>query len=183
MRVRMHNRRLGFGPEPLETRDMLSANGLVSASHLASHAAAAAASQAQYLSSTVAGASLANLACHAQTSLSTTLADPANSSASGTVTYTLSRGSSHGNPTTNLNVSVSGTTANATLNVAIDGVQIGQINTDASGAGSLALSSNPTGNQQALPANFPTDVSADSVITVGTLTGSLASTHVSHETR
>jgi len=158
---------------------MLSGNGLLTASHLASHAAAGAESQTQFVSSLLAGAKLAGH--HLQTSLSATLTDPTNSGAFGTVTYMVSK-ASHGTSNTNFNVNVTGATANSTLNVAIGGVVVGQIATDASGAGSLALASNPTGTQQALPANFPTTISADSVITVGTLTGTLASTRDSHKT-
>ena len=42
------------------------------------------------------------------------------------------------------------------------------------GAGSLVLSSNPTGTEQALPLDFPTNLSPGSTLTVGTLTGTLA---------
>jgi len=160
---------------------MLSANGAASMSHLAAHSAAIAAGQGhvQRVSSPVAGAS-SHVECRAQTSLSATLTDPANSSATGTVTF--SKTSSKGTKATNFNISVSGAAANSTLGVAIDGVVVGQISTDGSGAGSLVLSSNPTGTQQQLPTNFPATVSADSVVTVGSLSGTLASTHVSHKT-
>ncbi len=179
MRTRNLNGRLVFGPESLEARHMLSGNGLVTASHLASHAAAAMQSQTQFVSSVVAGAKLAGQ--HLQTSLSAILTDPANSAASGTVTYMVLK-ASHGTSSTNFNVNVTGAMANSTLNVAIGGVVVGHIATDASGAGSLALASNPTGTQQALPANFPTTISANSAITVGTLTGTLGSARVSHKT-
>ena len=181
MRTCNQNRRFAFGPEYLETRHMLSGNGLITAAHLSTHAVASAASQlqSQFVSSVIAGAKAAGH--HLQTSLSAMLTDATNSSASGTVTFTLSK-ASHGTSTTNFNVDVTGATANSTLNVAIGGVVVGQISTDATGAGSLALASNPTGTQQALPGNFPTSVSANSVVTVGTLTGTLASTRVSHKT-
>jgi hypothetical protein len=148
---------------------------------LASHAATSASSQfpTQFVSSVIAG--LKEAAHHLQTSLSATLTDPTNSSASGLAVYTLSK-ASHGTSLTNFNVSVTGATANSTLDVAIGGTVIGQIKTDANGAGSLALSSNPTSAQQGLPANFPMTVSANSVVTVGTLTGTLATAPVSHKT-
>jgi hypothetical protein len=160
---------------------MLSGNGFVSASHLASHVAASTASQfqTQFVSSVVAGAKIAGH--HLQSSLSATLTDPTNSSASGVVAYTLSK-AAHGTSNTNFNVSVTGATANSTFDVAIGGIVVGHIATDANGAGSLALASSPTGSQQALPMNFPTTVDANSVITVGTLTGTLTSTQLSHKT-
>jgi len=176
MRVRKQSLRFVFGPESLETRDMLSGNGLVSATPLAAHTAAGAANQStsQFVSSVIAGLKASHAGHHLQTSLSATLTDPTNSSVTGTVTYLLSKASHHGTPIANFNVSVSGAAANSTLDVAIGGVTVGQIMTDVNGAGSLALSSNPSGSQQALPANFPTTVSSDSVVTVGTLSGTLA---------
>jgi hypothetical protein len=50
---------------------------------------------------------------------------------------------------------------------------VGQLTTDETGAGSLVLSSDPTGTQELLPAGFPTNVSAGSTVTVGTLSGTL----------
>jgi hypothetical protein len=183
MRVRNQRQNFVFGPEPLESREMLSASGISSISHLAAHSAAIATSQGhvENVSSTVAGASSSHVECHAQTSLSATLADPANSSATGTVTYSLTKTSSKGTNATNFKVSVSGATANSTLDVAINGIVVGQIATDGTGAGSLILSSTPTGTQQQLPTNFPATVSADSIVTVGTLSGTLGSMHVSHK--
>jgi hypothetical protein len=158
---------------------MLSGNGLVTASHLASQAAASAASHfpTQFVSSVIAGAKLGH---HLQTSLSATLTDPADSNATGTVTYAVSR-PFHGMSNTNFNVTVKGATANSTLNVSVGGVVVGQIATDANGAGSLALASHPSGTQQVLPSNFPTTISPDAVVGVGTLSGTLASTHLNHK--
>jgi hypothetical protein len=70
---------------------------------------------------------------------------------------------------------VTGAAANSTLDVAIDETVVGQLTTDNTGAGSLVLSSNPSGTEQALPLDFPTNLSAGSTVTVGTLTGTLAS--------
>ncbi len=106
------------------------------------------------------------------TRLSTTLTDTA-SSATGRAVY--STHTYNGTTTTRFAVRVTGATADTTLDVAIDGTVVGQITTDSNGAGSLVLSSNPkNSNEQPLPADFPTTVTAGSTITVGTLSGTLA---------
>ncbi len=46
------------------------------------------------------------------------------------------------------------------VTIDVGGVDVGQITTGANGSGGLVLSSNPQGNQQALPSNFPTNVAA-----------------------
>ena len=72
-------------------------------------------------------------------------------------------------------VKVHGAAANAMLPVAIDGVVVGQVKTDANGDGSLVFSTNPHGSQVAFPANFPTSLAAGATVTVGTdLSGTLA---------
>ncbi len=76
-------------------------------------------------------------------------------------------------------VQVQGAPANDTLTVTLAGVQVGQITTDANGNGTLSLSSNPQGNQQALPTNFPTSVASGTAVSVAdasslNLTGTLA---------
>jgi len=77
----------------------------------------------------------------------------------------------HGATQTSFTVSVRSAAPSSTLDVAIDGVIVGRIATDANGNGRLSLNSNPrkTGDVQ-LPANFPA-VTAASKITVGTLSG------------
>jgi hypothetical protein len=110
------------------------------------------------------------------TRLSAQLTDSVGS-ATGTTSYTTS--TVDGTTTTKFKVSVTGATASTTYDVAIDGTVVGQLTTDTSGAGSLVLSSNPTGNEQALPANFPTTIAAGSTVTVGTLSGTLATSTAS----
>jgi hypothetical protein len=114
--------------------------------------------------------------CHhssVDTSLSASLTDSdTTSTATGTATYQVDSESGD----TTFSVSVTGATVSSTLDVAIDDIVVGQLTTDETGAGSLALSSNPTSPQQQLPADFPTNLSAGSTVTVGTLTGTLAST-------
>ena len=107
------------------------------------------------------------------TRLTSSLTDSAGS-ATGTVKY-ITGTAADGTAFTKFKVSVAGASASTTLDVAIDGTVVGQITTDTSGNGSLTLSSNPkNSNQQSLPSNFPTTIAAGSTITVGTLTGTLA---------
>jgi len=114
--------------------------------------------------------------CHhssAGTSLEASLTDTdTTSTATGTATYKVD--SETGDTT--FSVSVTGAAASSTLDVAIDDTVIGQLTTDETGAGSLVLSSNPTDTEQALPLDFPTNLSPGSTVIVGTLTGTLAST-------
>lgn len=73
---------------------------------------------------------------------------------------------------TELGISVNSLTPNASLDVIIDGITVGQIVTDADGHGDLDLSSQPHGtNELPLPADFPV-IAAGSTIQIGTeLTG------------
>ncbi len=164
-------RRLGAG-EQLEDRAMLSAHGLGFGASL------------QQFESQFSQSSIAEVASHAiqsaithltsdasHTVLSTQLTD---SSGSGTGTATYSTSTVDGTTVTSFNVSITGATSDTTLDVAIGGTVVGQITTDSSGAGTLSLSSNPTSSQQALPSNFPTTVAAGTAVTVGTLSGTLA---------
>jgi hypothetical protein len=122
--------------------------------------------------------------CHAShhTNLSAALTDTS-SSATGTVAYRT--GTSAGTTTTTLTASVTGAAASSTLDVTIGGTIVGQVTTDANGAGTLVLSSNPTGTQQPLPANFPTSITAGTTVTIGTLSGTFAhgESSVSHSLR
>lgn len=77
---------------------------------------------------------------------------------------------------TRLAVHVKGAAADSTLDVSIGDVVVGQVATDSTGSGKLVLSSDPQGDEQPLPANFPTDVAADTAVTVGTMTGTLSTT-------
>ena len=111
------------------------------------------------------------------TRLVATLSD-SESDATARVAYkTITRDST---TTTKFVVSVKNATANSTLDVAIDGVVVGQVTTDDNGAGKLVLSSDPTGDQQALPDNFPTTIADGSTVTVGTMTGTLGTAQEAH---
>jgi hypothetical protein len=107
----------------------------------------------------------------ATTSFTTTLTDSAGT-ATGTATYS-THTSANGEFETTFNVSVTGATADTTFDLTVGDTVIGQLTTDDTGAGSLVLSSKPTGDEQELPAGFATDVGADTAISVGTLGGSL----------
>jgi hypothetical protein len=182
----MTRRRLRFcnvrRPEPLETRTMLAGNGIMPFAFMTHRFEGPALheSATQFVSSGTAGDSagqnlaFVSLGGHeaAQgTSLSATLTDSAGT-ATGTVNY--STHTSNGIAETTFRVSVAGATADTTFDVTVGDTVVGQLTTDDTGAGSLVLSSNPTGTEEALPANFPTDIGADTVVSVGTLSGMLA---------
>ena len=101
-----------------------------------------------------------------QTVLSVQLSD-STSGASATVNYRTN------GEDTRLAVSVKGAEAETTLDVSIAGTVVGTIETDANGAGKLVLSSDPHGDETALPDDFPTDVAVDTAVSVGTLAGTL----------
>jgi len=111
------------------------------------------------------------------TNLTATLSDATNSAVSGMVHF--SSMTHHGTTRSMLNASITGAAANTTYNVAINGTVVGQITTDATGFGRLSLSSNPHGNQQAFPTNFPTNLAAGATVTIGTATGTLGT--IGHE--
>lgn len=121
--------------------------------------------------------------CHAtdRTALETSLTDPDNSAASGTVVYRTSTRNSV--TTTRLSVSVTGAAADSSLDVSIGDVVVGQVATDSTGAGTLVLSSDPGDDESPLPANFPTSIAAGTTVTVGTLSGTLAETYTEHAFR
>jgi trimeric autotransporter adhesin len=96
--------------------------------------------------------------------------------ATGTATVTTK--TYNGTTTTKFTVSVTGAADSSPLDVVIDGTTVGTLMTDSTGAGTLALSSNPTGIEQPLPSNFPT-VSSGSTITVGSLSGTFATSTTS----
>jgi hypothetical protein len=101
-----------------------------------------------------------------QTVLSVQLSD-STSGASAAVNYRTN------GDDTRLAVVVKGAEADATLDVSVAGTVVGQITTDANGAGKLVLSSDPHGHESALPDDFPTDVAVDTAVSVGTLSGTL----------
>jgi hypothetical protein len=161
--------------EQLEPRNMLS-----------SHPVAAAFSAAAFgfhraVTSTTAHVAASTGGKAAQTDLTAALIDPS-TTATGTVTYQIGSGCG-GTVSTSLTVTVSGAAASSTLDVAIGGVTVGTLTTDSSGAGTLVLSSNPTGSQQALPSNFPTSIAAGTVVTVGSLSGTFATATTSSTVR
>ncbi len=176
--------RLNFqirNPEQLESRDLLSGHALAGGfSHFAAaaqfagfHGAAAQAGAEVAALDHVFG-SLGSLGSESQkTVLTAQLTDPDNSAASGTVTYKTY--TEDGVTETEFKVTVKGAAANTTLDVSIGDTVVGQITTDANGAGTLKLSSEPEdADEQPLPANFPTAVAADTAVSVGTLSGTLA---------
>ncbi|QDV85708.1 dockerin type I domain-containing protein [Planctomycetes bacterium TBK1r] len=76
--------------------------------------------------------------------------------------------------TSELDVSVRGMAPSTSVDVIVAGVTVGQLTTDASGNGSLELSSNADDvNDIPLPANFPV-VTAGTTVQVGTLSGTFA---------
>jgi len=186
-------RRNSFGsqfrcPETLESRQLLAGHGFSAFSHLASSASTA--QQASYISSAFAGSRSAaqdgifaalgarshGAAAHG-TTLSATLTD-ANSAATGTVTYKTYV--EDGVTETKLKVNITGAEADSTLQVTVAGVVVGQVAANASGNASLVLSSDPEGDEQALPDNFPTAVAAGDAVSAGTLMGTLATVTRGH---
>lgn len=94
-------------------------------------------------------------------SLTASLTDSTNTSASGTATFTTT--TSHGSTTTSLTITVTDSTPSSSLLVNINGASVGTLSTDSNGDGTLTIS-----------AGLPT-VASGSTITVGTLSGSFAS--------
>ena len=165
-------RRLGFC-EHLEDRHLLSGHGLAFAPALQQFESQIVQSPAAQFAAHAITSAISNLtsSTSSHTVLTTTLTD-SSGTATGTATY--STGTYDGTTVTRFAVSISGGTADTAYDVSMGGVDVGTITTDANGAGKLVLSSNPDSNETALPANFPTSVTAGTAITVGTLSGSLA---------
>jgi hypothetical protein len=106
------------------------------------------------------------------TRLTASLTD-SSSSATGTVSYKTGT-TADGTTVTRFKVTVTGAAASTTLDVSVGGTVVGQITTDTSGNGSLILSSDPkNSNEQSLPSGFPTSITSGTVVTVGTLSGTL----------
>src|SRR5262249_38498223 len=103
-----------------------------------------------------------------ETHLAATLADPTNTAISGRAA--LKTETDDGTTETTFVVSIKGAAANTMLDVTLQGVMIGMLKTDGTGAGKLVLSS----EDGTLPANFPTMVMAGDTVVVGTATGTLA---------
>jgi len=181
-------KRLGFrisSAEQLEVRDMLAGHGFADFGHMAHNfmasaavgqvssyvASAATAGTQSMVHSQIFGALGSLASASSSTVLVATLTD-ANSNATGTIKYVT--GTYDGVSETELKVSVNGSTVSSTLNVSIGTVVVGTLTTDSTGAGTLVLSSNPSGTEQSLPSNFPSSVTAGTAVSVGTLTGTLA---------
>jgi hypothetical protein len=181
----MSRRKWGFRnvrrPEQLETRAMLAAGGFMPFAFGAHHGGDGLGQQAatQFVSSAIAGrltgneqgsASCGSYSDSDETSFTATLTD-SSGTATGTATY--STQTFEGEVETTFSVTVAAATADTTFDVTVGDTVVGQLTTDDTGAGSLVLSSNPTGTEQELPADFPSNIGADTAITVGTLSGSL----------
>lgn len=159
--------------ETLEDRSLLSAHGL-GGGHMPPPRALAGGPPAGLFAAGIAARGNAGAApwsappqdVAGQTVLSVQLSD-STSGASAAVNYR------DNGDDTRLAVVVKGVEADATLDVSIAGTVVGQITTDANGAGKLVLSSDPHGDETALPDEFPTDVAVDTAVSVGTLSGTL----------
>ncbi len=116
-------------------------------------------------------AAFGSAATSQKTVLTAQLTDPSGT-ATGTLTFETK--TYDGETESKLSVSVTGAVANSTLDVSIGDTVVGQVTTDDSGAGKLVLSSEPEGTQLPLPADFPTAVAAGTAVTVGSLSGTLA---------
>jgi len=154
--------------EQLESRVLLAGHSFAAASAFHAPPIVAVASQFQ--------ASLRNLAgVHSEAAHTVLGAQLSDTTTGATATVTFKTGTVHDETRTDLKVNVSGAAANSTVDVTLAGVVVGQITTDATGAGSLKLSSNPRNStEQGLPADFPTDVAAGAKINVGDLAGTLS---------
>lgn len=160
--------------ETLEDRSMLSAHGL-GGGHMPPPQALAGGPPAGLFAAGFVGRGQAPAApwsappqdVAGQTVLSVQLSD-STSGASAAVSYRTN------GDDTRLAVSVKGAEAKTSLDVSIGDTVVGTITTDANGAGKLVLSSDPHGDETALPDDFPTDVAAGTAVSVGTLAGALA---------
>ena len=177
-----HRRGLYFrflSPEQLELRDMLSGHGFLAgfvhqpgaASQSANFASAASALFAQASARSHVFAALGTFdESSDRTELTAKLADP-NGTATGTATFKTY--TEDGVTETTLKVSVTGATASSTLSILVGGTTVGTLTTDSTGAGSVVLSTNPKGTEQAFT-TAPTGVTAGTSVDVDTLTGNLA---------
>lgn len=110
------------------------------------------------------------------TTLSATL-----SGSGETATVTYQTGTVLGVSDTQLTVAVTGSAADSSLSVSIAGTVVGTVATNDSGAGTLVLSSNPQSRQQSLPSDFPTSIASGAALSVGSLSGTLASSNSSSQ--
>lgn len=119
------------------------------------------------------------------TRLRAALADSENETATGTaVLKTRTENETEGDETTALTtttlaVRVTAAAASSTLDVTVGEVFVGQVTTDENGDAKVVFSTNPTGDQVAF-INVPTDVTANTAVTVGTLSGKLETAEGHH---
>jgi hypothetical protein len=150
--------------ELLESRNLLSGHAMGAASfRTLARAVSAAASPIAHFSNTRTNSE----SSHAETELTASLTD-ATTGATGTATF--ETGTRCGTTFTQLTISVTGAVESTSLDVTIDGVVVGQVQTDTSGNGKLVLSS----KDGTIPSDFPTTIAAGSAISVGSLTGTFA---------
>lgn len=95
-------------------------------------------------------------------------------SGSETAMVVYETGTVHGVSETYFSVVLKGAADDATVDVSIGGSVVGTITTNASGFGTLVLSSTAKSSQHSLPSDFPTGITAGTAITVDTLSGTLA---------
>ncbi len=178
--TRQHRTRLGSrlrNPEYLEARQLLAGHGFGGAfQHFpGAFAAAAFAGPVASFASAARAQAFAALGSHASegqhTVLAATLVD---SEGSGTGSVKLTTYPEDGATETRLKVNVKGSAADSTLDVTIGDTVVGQLSTDANGDGQLILASDPEGDEQPLPADFPTNIAAGTTVTVSSLSGDLA---------
>lgn len=162
--------------EQLENRSVLSGFAFAGATHF--HPFHHAAMQPVSSTPQIIAAQSINQSTAGEAHLTATLAS-GTSAATGTVSYESE--TEHGQTETKLVVKVAGAAANTPLDVTVTDLSMpavttvaGQITTDASGNGTLVLSSDPHGSETSLPAGFPTLATGFAVTVGADLTGTLA---------
>jgi len=113
------------------------------------------------------------------TALNAALTDPADASVIGSAQYFSV--TNRNNTKAFFMANVRGAKPDTTYDVAIDGEVVGAITTIEDGNGRLVFSTKARGNAKAFPENFPDDLSAGSIVSVGTATGELDSRFSHHE--
>lgn len=78
---------------------------------------------------------------------------------------------------TNFELEVHNLAASSAFDIVIDGVTVGQINTDGSGEGEIHYSSDPSGGEIAYPGNFPTLHSGSTILIGNALQGTFQTWH------
>jgi len=78
---------------------------------------------------------------------------------------------------TKFEVDIDNFAPNSAINVTVDGVLVGQINTDGSGDGELKFSTDPSGNELAFPAGFPALHTGSTIVVGSGVQGTFISWH------